>query len=149
MPLQQSRSLGESSQVYEDGVCMQPVLELQGCGLRAALGDSGCSAEVRLLACEQSRQRMCAACRQAVPQLLKKLQLAHEQVIVESTPRRLAVMVASVQAKQKGVEERVRGPPAKVRTRHLAHVMTVRRAQTEAGLYMRGGLHPMQCKFHR
>ena len=54
--------------------------------------------------------------RQAVPQLLKKLQLAHGQVTVESTPRRLAVMVAGVQAKQKDVEERVRGPPAKVST---------------------------------
>ena len=49
-----------------------------------------------------------------MPQLLKKLQLAHGQVTVESTPRRLAVMVAGVQAKQKDVEERVRGPPAKV-----------------------------------
>ena len=49
-----------------------------------------------------------------MPQLLKKLQLAHGQVTVESTPRRLAAMVASVQAKQKDVEERVRGPPAKV-----------------------------------
>ena len=56
--------------------------------------------------------------RQAVPQLLKKLQLAHGKVTVESTPRRLAVMVASVQAKQDDVEERVRGPPAKVR--HVA-----------------------------
>ena len=51
-----------------------------------------------------------------MPQLLKKLQLAHGQVTVESTPRRLAVMVASLQAKQKDVEERVRGPPAKVQT---------------------------------
>ena len=55
------------------------------------------------------------ACRQAVPQLLKKLQLAHGQLTVESTPRRLAVMVANVQARQEDVEERVRGPPAKVR----------------------------------
>lgn len=54
------------------------------------------------------------ACRQAVPQLLKKLQLEHGKVMVESTPRRLAVMVANVQAKQEDVEERVRGPPAKV-----------------------------------
>lgn len=61
-------------------------------------------------------QQILMACRQAVPQLLKKLQLAHGQVTVESTPRRLAVMVARVQAKQEDVEESVRGPPAKVRS---------------------------------
>ena len=59
-------------------------------------------------------QQSVMACRQAVPQLLKKLQLEHGKVMVESTPRRLAVMVANVQAKQEDVEERVRGPPAKV-----------------------------------
>ena len=54
-------------------------------------------------------------CRQGVPQLLKKLKLSHGQVKVESTPRRLAVIVENVQAKQEDAEERVRGPPAKVR----------------------------------
>ena len=50
-----------------------------------------------------------------MPQLLRKLKLSHGQVKVESTPRRLAVIVESVQAKQEDAEERVRGPPAKVR----------------------------------
>ena len=47
--------------------------------------------------------------------MLRKLKLSHGQVKVESTPRRLAVIVESVQAKQEDAEERVRGPPAKVR----------------------------------
>ena len=50
-----------------------------------------------------------------MPQLLRKLKLGHGLVKVESTPRRLAVIVESVQAKQEDAEERVRGPPAKVR----------------------------------
>ena len=50
-----------------------------------------------------------------MPQLLKKLQLSHGQVTVESTPRRLGIVVAAVQARQEDVEESVRGPPAKVR----------------------------------
>lgn len=53
--------------------------------------------------------------RQAVPQLLKKLQLSHGQVTVETTPRRLGIIIAAVQARQDDVEESVRGPPAKVR----------------------------------
>ena len=50
-----------------------------------------------------------------MPQLLRKLKLSHGQVKVESTPRRLTVIVETVQAKQEDAEERVRGPPAKVR----------------------------------
>ena len=50
-----------------------------------------------------------------MPQLLRKLKLSHGRVKVESTPRRLAVIVERVQAKQEDAEERVRGPPAKVR----------------------------------
>lgn len=56
---------------------------------------------------------MCA-CRQGIQQLLKKLLLTHGEVTVESTPRRLSIIVSDVAAKQPDVEERVRGPPAKV-----------------------------------
>jgi glycyl-tRNA synthetase beta subunit len=52
--------------------------------------------------------------RQAVPQLLKRLLLSHGDVSVESTPRRLAVIVRDVAAKQPNLEEKIRGPPAKV-----------------------------------
>ncbi len=52
--------------------------------------------------------------RQAVPALLQRLRLGHGEVTVESTPRRLAAIVRSLDAAQADVEERVRGPPAKV-----------------------------------
>lgn len=52
--------------------------------------------------------------RERVPALLARLRLGHGAVAVDSTPRRLAVSVAAVAARQPDVEELVRGPPAKV-----------------------------------
>ncbi len=53
--------------------------------------------------------------RERVPALLARLRLAHGAVTVHSTPRRLAVAVAGVAARQPDVAETVRGPPAKAR----------------------------------
>ena len=49
-----------------------------------------------------------------MPGVLERLRLAHIGVSVEGTPRRLAVMVADLAARQPDAEDRVRGPPAKV-----------------------------------
>lgn len=58
---------------------------------------------------------MSGTSRQGIQQLLKRLLLTHGKVTVESTPRRLSVIVSDVAAKQPDVEEKVRGPPARVR----------------------------------
>ncbi|EFN58140.1 hypothetical protein CHLNCDRAFT_141905 [Chlorella variabilis] len=49
-----------------------------------------------------------------VPALLDRLRLGHGGVTVEGTPRRLAVLVHELAARQSNSSERVRGPPAKV-----------------------------------
>ena len=49
-----------------------------------------------------------------VPALLDRLRLGHGGVTVEGTPRRLAVLVHELAARQSNNSERVRGPPAKV-----------------------------------
>ncbi len=49
-----------------------------------------------------------------MPALLQRLRLAHGDVSVETTPRRLAVIVHGVSCSQPDVEEKIRGPPAKV-----------------------------------
>lgn len=51
--------------------------------------------------------------RDAVPALLARLRLSHGTVEVHGTPRRVAVLIANLAAKQPDAEERVRGPPAK------------------------------------
>eukprot|EP00884_Botryococcus_braunii_P020707 jgi/Botrbrau1/731/Bobra.160_2s0054.1 len=51
--------------------------------------------------------------RTAIPALLQRLRLLHGEIQVESTPRRLAVMVKDLASWQEDVEERVRGPPVK------------------------------------
>lgn len=48
-----------------------------------------------------------------VPQLLKDLRLAFDGVVVEGTPRRLAVMVEGLAARQQSQVSKIRGPPAK------------------------------------
>ena len=50
--------------------------------------------------------------RARVPTLLSKLRLEHGAVRVEGTPRRLAVLVESLAARQPDTEEKVRGPPS-------------------------------------
>ena len=50
--------------------------------------------------------------RTMVPELLDKLRLAHGHVVVEGTPRRLAVIVHHLVGKQPDLEEVVKGPPA-------------------------------------
>jgi glycyl-tRNA synthetase len=47
-----------------------------------------------------------------VPELLDKLRLGHGQVIIDGTPRRLAVIVEDVQPRQDDLETEVKGPPA-------------------------------------
>ena len=49
-----------------------------------------------------------------MPALLQRLRLAHGDVSVETTPRRLAVIARDVACAQPDVEEKIRGPPAKV-----------------------------------
>ncbi|EFJ48902.1 hypothetical protein VOLCADRAFT_59982 [Volvox carteri f. nagariensis] len=51
--------------------------------------------------------------RERVPALLSKLRLTHGSVHVEGTPRRLAVVVEGLAARQASEEAKVRGPPAK------------------------------------
>lgn len=52
--------------------------------------------------------------RARVPELLQKLRLSHNGISVEGTPRRLAVLVSGLAARQEDAENRMRGPPAKV-----------------------------------
>ncbi|KIZ07293.1 glycyl-tRNA synthetase alpha chain [Monoraphidium neglectum] len=54
-----------------------------------------------------------AQLRERIPALLQRLRLAHESVTVHGTPRRLAVLVSGLAARQEPIESRVRGPPAK------------------------------------
>ena len=50
-----------------------------------------------------------------MPELLQRLRLSHSGVRVEGTPRRLAVLVSELTSRQENAENRLRGPPAKVR----------------------------------
>lgn len=52
--------------------------------------------------------------KERVPALLDRLRLGHGGMTVEGTPRRLAVMVHELAARQSNSAEKVRGPPAKV-----------------------------------
>ncbi|KAI3427953.1 hypothetical protein D9Q98_006343 [Chlorella vulgaris] len=52
--------------------------------------------------------------KERVPALLDRLRLGHGDVAVEGTPRRLAVVVHELAARQSNSAENVRGPPAKV-----------------------------------
>ncbi|KAK9809022.1 hypothetical protein WJX72_008075 [[Myrmecia] bisecta] len=52
--------------------------------------------------------------REKMPALLARLRLQYGSIEVEGTPRRLAVLVSGLAARQKDMPERVRGPPAKV-----------------------------------
>jgi glycyl-tRNA synthetase len=47
-------------------------------------------------------------------ELLQRLRLSHSGVSVEGTPRRVAVLVSGLAARQTDAENRMRGPPAKV-----------------------------------
>ncbi|GBF89751.1 hypothetical protein Rsub_02921 [Raphidocelis subcapitata] len=51
--------------------------------------------------------------RERVPALLERLRLPHGAVRVHGTPRRLAVVVEGLAARQEAREARLRGPPAK------------------------------------
>ena len=62
--------------------------------------------------------------RRLVPSLLERLRLAHGEMTVEATPRRLAVIVRSVDCLQSSIEEKIRGPPAKVLPQCLHLVYT-------------------------
>lgn len=53
-----------------------------------------------------------------MPELLQKLRLSHSGISVEGTPRRLAVLVSGLAARQDDAEDRIRGPPAKVQVCH-------------------------------
>ncbi|MEO8082644.1 MAG: glycine--tRNA ligase subunit beta, partial [Ardenticatenales bacterium] len=48
-----------------------------------------------------------------IPPLLAEARIAHGDVTVEGTPRRLIVTVHALAARQEGIEEQVVGPPAK------------------------------------
>jgi predicted alpha/beta hydrolase len=52
-------------------------------------------------------------CREKVPALLQKLRLGYDSMAVHGTPRRLAVVVSGLAAKQTPQTSRLRGPPAK------------------------------------
>jgi glycyl-tRNA synthetase len=54
-----------------------------------------------------------AQLRERVPALLAKLRLEHAGISVEGTPRRLAVRVSALAARQRPLSAKVRGPPAK------------------------------------
>ena len=54
-----------------------------------------------------------------VPALLDRLRLGFADIQIEATPRRVAVMVSQLARQQKGAQNKVRGPPAKVMLTHL------------------------------
>ncbi len=51
--------------------------------------------------------------RQKMPDLFKTLRLAHGEIVVSGTPRRLVVQAADLAAAQPDLEQLVKGPPAK------------------------------------
>lgn len=53
-------------------------------------------------------------CREKIPALLSKLRLGFEDVQVEGTPRRLAVIISQLALQQRESQDKLRGPPAKV-----------------------------------
>lgn len=53
-----------------------------------------------------------------VPALLDRLRLGFADIQIEATPRRVAVMVSQLAREQKGAQDKVRGPPAKVLPTH-------------------------------
>lgn len=53
-----------------------------------------------------------AQLRQRVPALLTEARLAYERIVVEGTPRRLAVIVSQLADRQSDLETVVKGPPA-------------------------------------
>jgi glycyl-tRNA synthetase len=53
-----------------------------------------------------------AQLRQRLPDLLKELRLAHGEVSISGTPRRLVVYVADLAPRQPDLEQAVKGPPA-------------------------------------
>lgn len=80
------------------------------------------------------------ACRDAVPTLLARLRLSYGAVEVHGTPRRVAVLVSDLAAKQPDMEERLRGPPAKA-------AYTADGAPTKAleGFCKKNGVTPADC----
>ncbi|DBA71104.1 TPA: hypothetical protein ACH3X2_011520 [Trebouxia sp. C0005] len=52
--------------------------------------------------------------RERVPALLDRLRLGHGEVQIEATPRRLALLISQLAVHQRGAENKLRGPPAKV-----------------------------------
>lgn len=53
-------------------------------------------------------------CRVKVPALLDRLRLGYADIQIEATPRRVAVMVSQLARQQRGAQDQLRGPPAKV-----------------------------------
>ena len=49
-----------------------------------------------------------------MPALLDRLRLGHGEVQIEATPRRLALLISQLAVHQRGAENKLRGPPAKV-----------------------------------
>jgi len=49
-----------------------------------------------------------------VPALLDRLRLGHGEIQIEATPRRLALLISQLAVHQRGAENKLRGPPAKV-----------------------------------
>ncbi|DBB00083.1 TPA: hypothetical protein ACH3X1_013938 [Trebouxia sp. C0004] len=52
--------------------------------------------------------------RDRVPALLDRLRLGHGEIQIEATPRRLALLISQLAVHQRGAENKLRGPPAKV-----------------------------------
>ncbi|GMH40665.1 hypothetical protein BSKO_08569 [Bryopsis sp. KO-2023] len=48
------------------------------------------------------------------PEMLREMRLDHGSIAVHGTPRRVAVVIEGLAGKQKLLEEKVRGPPAKI-----------------------------------
>ena len=49
-----------------------------------------------------------------MPALLDRLRLGHGELQIEATPRRLALLISQLAVHQRGAENKLRGPPAKV-----------------------------------
>ena len=73
------------------------------------------SGSVCVCLCTILSEHVCQClCRTKVPALLDRLRLGYEDVRVEATPRRVAVMISRLAKQQRGAEDKLRGPPAKV-----------------------------------
>ena len=98
-----------------DSAWVTPVVEAEPAALPAALPTTPQTFVLEIGSEELPAADLTLALAQldeAVPALLADLRLAYERVTVHGTPRRLAVIVSGLAARQPDLESEVKGPPA-------------------------------------